>query len=83
MQILKKYANSFSIEFGFWVKNLGASCSNDHISRSVIENRKGITLWSLETYSKIIIKLKTIKYKIDIAYYLAFLLISLAIKASH
>ena len=40
-------------------------------------------LWSLKIYSGIIVKLKAIKYKIDIAFYLSFLLLGLAIKPNH
>ena len=40
-------------------------------------------LWNLKTYNKIIVKLKIIKYKIDIACYLFFLPLNLAIEPSH
>ena len=34
-------------------------------------------------YNEIVVRLKTIKYKIDITCYLSFLLLDLAIKPSH
>ena len=42
-----------------------------------------IILYSLKIYNKIIIRLKTNKYKMNIAYYLFFLSLSLAIKRNH
>ena len=41
------------------------------------------TLSSLKTYNRIIVKFKTIKYKIDIAYYISFLPLTLTIKLTH
>ena len=41
------------------------------------------TLWSLKTYDKIVVRLKTIKDKIDIIYYLSSLPSSLAIEPNH
>ena len=43
----------------------------------------GITLWNLKIYSRIIVRLKTIKYKINITYYLSFLPLNLAIEPSY
>ena len=42
-----------------------------------------ITLWSLKITHEILVRLKAIKYKIDISYYLSSLLSGLAIKPSH
>ena len=43
----------------------------------------GITLWIFETYGKIVVRLIVIKYKMDIACYLTFLSLGLAIELSH
>lgn len=42
-----------------------------------------MTIWSFEIYDKIIVRLKTIEYKIDITYYLSFWPLGLAIERSY
>ena len=42
-----------------------------------------MTLWSLEIYDRIMIRLKTIEYKINVICYLSFLFLGLVIKRSY
>ena len=71
MQIIKKCANNFSIEIRFWVEDLKVKYNKNYIDRSKIYNKRYTILWSFETYSRILVKLKAIKYKKDFSYYLS------------
>ena len=45
-----------------------ARCYKDYVDGKKI---KGMTLWNLETYGRIVVRLKAIEYKEDFFYYLS------------
>ena len=74
---------TFLIEIGFWAKNLEVKHYEDYMSGNKIKDIKYTSLCSLKIYSEIVVRLKAIKYKINIICYLSSLFLGLAIKPSN